>query len=144
MLTGILTALLILTVIVLIVLVTVFQHGNEGGIGSSFGGGNSTGFFGASGGANIIIRGTWICGALFFGLSTTLAWVKTHESFGVSKEISNSLSTMEGTPAASPAASAAPEAPAAPVAPAAPAETVPAPATQPAVPAPESSAAPVK
>jgi preprotein translocase subunit SecG len=138
MLTGILTALLILTVIVLIVLVTVFQHGNEGGIGSSFGGGNSTGFFGASGGANIIIRGTWICGALFFGLSTTLAWVKTHDSFGVSKEISNSLSTMEGTPAASPAASAAPAAPAAP------AEAVPAPATQSAVPAPESSTAPVK
>lgn len=106
MLIGILTTLLILTVLILIILITVFQHGNEGGIGSSLGGGNSSGFFGASGGANIIVKATWVTGGLFFLLSLTLAWVKTNQSFAVSSEIDNLLSepaasptpAIEGTP----------------------------------------------
>ncbi len=91
MLSTVLTVLLILTVIVLLVLITVFQHGNEGGIGSAFGSGNSAGFFGASGGANIIVRATWVCGTLFFVLATGLAWVRTHDSFAVSREIDSAI-----------------------------------------------------
>lgn len=91
MLSGLLTALLIIVAFVLIVLIIALQHGNEGGIGSAFGSGNSAGFFGASGGVSLIIRATWICGALFFGLSTALAWVKTHDHFGVSREIDTIL-----------------------------------------------------
>lgn len=91
MISTVLTILLIITAFVLLILVTVFQHGNEGGIGTAFGAGNSAGFFGASGGVNVIVKATWICGVLFFGLSTGLAWVKTHESFGVSREIDSVL-----------------------------------------------------
>lgn len=101
MLVGLLTALLIFVSIVLIVLIVALQHGNEGGIGSAFGGGNSTGFFGASGGVAFIVRATWIFGAAFFGLSTALAWVKTHEKFGVTRELDSAL-TVTPTPVASP------------------------------------------
>lgn len=100
MLVGLLTALLIFVSLVLIVLIIALQHGNEGGIGSAFGGGNSTGFFGASGGVALIVRATWIFGAAFFFLSTALAWVKTHEKFGVTRELDAALSATP-TPAAS-------------------------------------------
>jgi preprotein translocase subunit SecG len=106
MLVGLLTALLIFVSVVLIVLIVALQHGNEGGIGSAFGGGNSAGFFGASGGVALIVRATWIFGAAFFGLSTALAWVKTHEKFGVTRELDSALSatpTPGVVPAASPA-----------------------------------------
>ena len=91
MLTGLLTFLLAVIVIVLIVLIIVLQHGNEGGIGSAFGSGNSTGFFGATGGVSLIVRATWIFGALFFVVSMLLSWVKTHEHFGVGREIKGLL-----------------------------------------------------
>jgi len=106
MLVGLLTALLVFVGIVLIVLIVALQHGNEGGIGSAFGGGNSAGFFGASGGVALIVRATWIFGAAFFGLSTALAWVKTHEKFGVTRELDGALSA---TPTPGAAASATPD-----------------------------------
>jgi preprotein translocase subunit SecG len=113
MLVGLLTALLVFVSIVLIVLIVALQHGNEGGIGSAFGGGNSAGFFGASGGVALIVRATWIFGAAFFGLSTALAWVKTHEKFGVTRELDSALSASP-TPGVmvspTPAGSAAPDA----------------------------------
>lgn len=149
MLVGLLTGLLIFVSLVLIVLIIALQHGNEGGIGSAFGGGNSAGFFGASGGVTLIVRATWIFGASFFFLSTALAWVKTHEKFGVTRELDSAL-TATPTPSsiASPAATAAPAAStstpaplatggAAPAVPAAPAA-----ATQPADPAAAAPAAP--
>ncbi|MEN9528848.1 MAG: hypothetical protein RI932_721 [Pseudomonadota bacterium] len=113
MLVGLLTALLVFVSIVLIVLIVALQHGNEGGIGSAFGGGNSAGFFGASGGVALIVRATWIFGAAFFGLSTALAWVKTHEKFGVTRELDTALSV---TPTPTAAASATPEAAVSPAA----------------------------
>lgn len=135
MLVGLLTALLIFVSVVLIVLVIALQHGNEGGIGSAFGGGNSAGFFGASGGVALIVRATWIFGAAFFFLSTALAWVKTHEKFGVSRELDSAL-TAPATPApqASPASAAdqAPTPAASPTAAAQPAGDAAAPAAGPA------------
>ncbi len=136
MLVGLLTALLILVSVVLIVLIIALQHGNEGGIGSAFGGGNSAGFFGASGGVALIVRATWIFGAAFFVLSTALAWVKTHEKFGVTRELDSALSATP-TPAAavaSPTAAMTPavQASAAPAADAAPAASPAAPAATPA------------
>jgi preprotein translocase subunit SecG len=92
MLSGLLTILLLAVALVLVVLIIALQHGNEGGIGAAFGSGNSTGFFGASGGVSVIIRATWICGALFFGIAMALSWVKTHDHFGVGKEIKGLLS----------------------------------------------------
>ena len=106
MLSGLLTFLLIVVALVLIVLIIALQHGNEGGIGAAFGSGNSTGFFGASGGVSLIIRATWVCGALFFGIAMALAWVKTHDHFGVGKEIKGLLGDDAST-SASPAPEAA-------------------------------------
>ncbi|MEN9825177.1 MAG: hypothetical protein RI953_922 [Pseudomonadota bacterium] len=113
MLVGLLTALLVFVSLVLIVLIIALQHGNEGGIGSAFGGGNSAGFFGASGGVALIVRATWIFGAAFFFLSTALAWVKTHEKFGVTRELDSALMAtptpaQAATPASSPAAGSTP------------------------------------
>jgi preprotein translocase subunit SecG len=101
MLSGLLTVLLIFVALVLIVLIIVLQHGNEGGIGSAFGSGNSAGFFGASGGVSLIIRATWIFGALFFATAMALSWVKTREHFGVGREIKGLLGS-DPSPAASP------------------------------------------
>ena len=87
MISALLTVLLILVAAILILLIIVLQHGNEGGIATAFGSGNSAGFFGASGGVDFIVKGTWIAGALFFALSLGLAWWKSHEHFGVGREI---------------------------------------------------------
>ncbi|MEY4064730.1 MAG: hypothetical protein RIR26_938 [Pseudomonadota bacterium] len=147
MLVGLLTAALVFVSVVLIVLIVALQHGNEGGIGSAFGGGNSAGFFGASGGVALIVRATWIFGAAFFVLSTALAWVKTHEKFGVSRELDSALSVTP-TPTASPAAVASPTAastqPAVIASPAASAQpsAAPSPASTPAVQGSPASAAP--
>jgi preprotein translocase subunit SecG len=102
MLVGLLTALLVFVSIVLIVLIVALQHGNEGGIGSAFGGGNSAGFFGASGGVALIVRATWIFGASFFVLSTALAWVKTYDKFGVTRELESVISEGVEAPAETP------------------------------------------
>lgn len=105
MLVGLLTTLLVLVSLVLIVLIVALQHGNEGGIGSAFGGGNSAGFFGASGGVALIVRATWIFGASFFVLSTALAWVKTYDKFGVTRELESAITDTIEAPAQSPNAS---------------------------------------
>lgn len=102
MLVGLLTTLLVLVSLVLILLIVALQHGNEGGIGSAFGGGNSAGFFGASGGVTLIVRATWIFGASFFILSTALAWVKTYDKFGVTRELESAISDSIEAPAQSP------------------------------------------
>jgi preprotein translocase subunit SecG len=105
MLIGLLTFLLVLTGLMLIVLIIGLQQGSEGGIGSAFGGGNSAGFFGASGGVSLIVKSTWVCIALFIGLSMSLAWLRTHEKFGVSRELNNSLLEDLKTAPEEPAAS---------------------------------------
>jgi preprotein translocase subunit SecG len=91
MLSAFLSTLLILDAFILIILIIVLQHGNEGGFGGAFGGGNTSGFFGASGGVGFIIKATWVCGTLFFLLAGASAWVKTHNTYGVRNEIEKSL-----------------------------------------------------
>lgn len=103
-LSTLLTTLLIIDCLVLIILIVALQQGNEGGIGSAFGSENSSGFFGASGGVTFIIRATWVAGALFFIIATSLAWVKTREHFGVGKELESIMANPEATVVASPAA----------------------------------------
>lgn len=95
MILTLLTTLLIIDAVVLFFLVLIFQHGNEGGLGSSLGGGNSTGMFGASGGVKLIVRATWICGALFFILALGTSWVRTHERYTMKNEIEKTLSELD-------------------------------------------------
>jgi preprotein translocase subunit SecG len=92
MISTLLTTLLIINAIVLIFLIVVLQHGNEGGLGGSLGGGNAQGFFGASGGVKGIIRATWIFGILFFVLAMTSTWIKTHERYALKNRIESKLS----------------------------------------------------
>lgn len=98
MILTLLTTFLILDAIVLFFLILILQHGNEGGLGGSLGGGNSAGMFGASGGVKFIIRATWICGALFFVLALSTAWVKTHNRYIMKNEIEKSLSAPMPAP----------------------------------------------
>lgn len=101
MLSTLLTTLLVIDCFVMILLIIALQQGNEGGIGSAFGSENSSGFFGASGGVTFIVRATWVAGVLFFVLSTSLAWVKTRQHFGVGKELE---SLVTGPDSAAPVA----------------------------------------
>lgn len=102
MISTFLTTLLIIDAVVLIFLVVVFQHGNEGGIGGSLGGGNSSGFFGATGGLKTIVQATWICGILFFALAMTTAWVRTHERYKLKGDVEKSLTATPTTETAAP------------------------------------------
>ena len=144
MLSGLLTVLLIAVALILILLIIALQHGNEGGIGSAFGSGNSAGFFGASGGVSLITRATWGFGFAFFVIAMSLAWVKTHNHFGVGREIDGLLG--EDAPAKDAPSAVATSVPGAPAA-AAPAAAAPAsqqPANAPIAPiAPGSDSAPV-
>lgn len=92
MISTLLTTLLIINAVVLLFLIVVLQHGNEGGFGGSLGGGNTQGFFGASGGVKTIIRATWIAGLIFFVLALTSAWVKTHERYALKNDVEKELS----------------------------------------------------
>ncbi|MES2614733.1 MAG: preprotein translocase subunit SecG [Bdellovibrionota bacterium] len=92
MISTLLTTLLIINAVVLIFLIVALQQGNEGGIGGALGGGNSQGFFGASGGVKAIVRATWICGILFFALAMSSAWVKTHDRYALKNSLEKSLS----------------------------------------------------
>jgi protein translocase SecG subunit len=106
MISTLLTILLIINSVVLIFLIVVLQQGSEGGIGGTLGGGNSQGFFGASGGVKTIVRATWVCGFLFFGLSMASAWLKTHERYSLRNNLEQQLSlpahTLQTTPPATP------------------------------------------
>jgi len=97
MISTLLTTLLIIDALVLIVLIIALQQGNEGGLGGAFGGGNTTGFFGATGGVKLIIRATWICGLLFFALAISSSWVKTHNKYELKNRLEKSLSTPAST-----------------------------------------------
>ncbi|MBX9703954.1 MAG: preprotein translocase subunit SecG [Silvanigrellaceae bacterium] len=97
MMSTILNTLLIIDALVIVFLVIVLQHGNEGGIGSSFGGGNASGFFGASGGVGFIAKATWVCGVLFFVLALSTSWFSTHEKYATGTKIQKILSTPSAT-----------------------------------------------
>ena len=105
MISTLLTTILVINAIVLIFLIVVLQQGNEGGIGGTLGGGNSQGFFGASGGVKAIIRATWICGILFFALAMTSAWVKTHERYALKNSLEKTLSQPSTTQSLAPSKS---------------------------------------
>ncbi|MGY3803548.1 preprotein translocase subunit SecG [Pigmentibacter ruber] len=92
MISTLLTTLLIIDALVLIILIIALQQGNEGGLGGAFGGGNTTGFFGATGGVKLIVRATWICGVLFFVLAISLSWKKTHDKYELKNQLEKSLS----------------------------------------------------
>lgn len=117
MISTLLTTLLIIDALVLIVLIIALQQGNEGGLGGAFGGGNTTGFFGATGGVKLIIRATWVCGILFFVLAISSSWVRTHNKYELKNQLEKSLmapSASTTSPTPSPASDGRTPVPAAP------------------------------
>lgn len=54
------------------ILVVLVQSGNAGGVGAAFGGGNSTGLFGASGANKFLTRLTYLAAGVFMMTSILL------------------------------------------------------------------------
>ncbi len=111
-----LTTIHILAALFLIVVI-IIQGGNAGGVGAAFGGGNSTGLFGASGATSFLGKVTYGMAGIFM-LSSIVLSVRQGASgrTGLGERLNKAAET------AKPAETA----PAAPV-PAAPAATTPAP-----------------
>ncbi|MBC7661696.1 MAG: preprotein translocase subunit SecG [Chitinophagaceae bacterium] len=56
-----------------LIFVIIIQGGNSGGVGAAFGGGNSTGLFGASGATSFLGKVTYGMAAIFMISSITLS-----------------------------------------------------------------------
>lgn len=104
MILTLLTTLLIIDALVLIFLIIALQQGNEGGLGGAFGGGNSAGFFGATGGVKLIVQATWVCGILFFVLAMSTSWLKTHNKYDIKNQLEKSLVTPSASVSTTPPA----------------------------------------
>lgn len=59
------------------ILVVLMQGGNAGGIGAAFGGGNSQGFFGASGATSFLGKVTYACAGVFMATSIWLSVIQS-------------------------------------------------------------------
>jgi preprotein translocase subunit SecG len=70
-LTGFITIIHVIVALFMIAVVLV-QGGNSGGVGAAFGSGNSTGFFGATGGNTFFQKLTYGAAAIFMITSITL------------------------------------------------------------------------
>lgn len=92
-----------------LIFVIIIQGGNSGGVGAAFGGGNSTGLFGASGATSFLGKVTYGMAAIFMVSSITLS-VRTGTSgkTGLTKRLeeqagdvkTDSAKPAEPTPAA--------------------------------------------
>ncbi len=71
--------------VVAVIGLVLLQHGKGADAGAAFGGGNSTGLFGASGSANFLSRATAIAATVFFCTSLALTYLsnRTARSAGV-------------------------------------------------------------
>jgi preprotein translocase subunit SecG len=74
-----LTISLHVLVAIAIIGLVLLQHGKGADMGSGFGGGSSTGLFGASGSANFLSRTTSVLAAVFFTTSLGLAYFATQK-----------------------------------------------------------------
>ena len=61
------------TVALFMILVVLVQGGNSGGVGAAFGGGNSSGFFGATGATSLFGKLTYGAAGIFMLSSITLS-----------------------------------------------------------------------
>ncbi len=75
--------------VISIIGLVLLQQGKGADAGAAFGGGNSTGLFGASGSANFLSRATAIAATVFFCTSLALTWIsnRTARSAGVVESV---------------------------------------------------------
>lgn len=100
------------------ILVVLVQGGNAGGVGAAFGGGNSSGLFGASGANTFLTRLTYGAAALFMFTSIGLTIMQSRAGKTGLLERLESTSTPATTEPAAAAPTPAPiEAPATPATP---------------------------
>ena len=105
------------------ILVVLVQSGNAGGVGAAFGGGNSSGVFGATGAQSLLGKLTYFAAGIFMVTSITLTVMQGHGGDIGLKEKLKQAGDQSGAPQTAPAGEA-------PVAnPTAPAAQAPAPAT---------------
>jgi preprotein translocase subunit SecG len=102
-----------------LILVVLVQAGNAGGVGAAFGGGNSSGVFGATGANQLLSRLTYVAAGIFMTTSIVLT---------VMQGKAGKTGLQQKLEAASPTAAPATTAPAEVPAPAQPAAPAPAPA----------------
>ena len=110
-----------------LIFVIIIQGGNSGGVGAAFGGGNSTGLFGASGATSFLGKVTYGMAGIFM-LSSIVLSVRTGTSgkTGLGSRLENAAAKTESAKPAEPAAAPAPAATPAPAQPApAPVEAAP-------------------
>jgi preprotein translocase subunit SecG len=85
-------------VAVFMILVVLIQGGNQGGMSAAFGGGNSQGFFGASGATTLLGKLTYIAAAIFMITSLWLTVLKGNVGdIGLTEKLK---STSTSSPAA--------------------------------------------
>ena len=133
---GLLTAILVVTCILLVLLVLIQLPKKEAGLGLSFGGGAADALFGAGSG-NVLTKATKYAATIFFVLALFLGLLQSRYFRGSPKEFEKAVNKEA---AAGPATTLPPTAPAASARPVAP-PTAPVPA-KPITPSPASSATP--
>ena len=82
------------------VLVILIQGGNAGGVGAAFGGGNSSGLFGASGANKLLTRLTYIVAGIFMLTSISLTVIQGRAA---KTGLLQKLESTNAAPAATPA-----------------------------------------
>ena len=89
-----------LLVAVFMILVVLIQGGNQGGISAAFGGGNSQGFFGASGATTLLGKLTYIAAGIFMVTSLWLTVLKGNVgNVGLSEKLKTTTSQPVTAPA---------------------------------------------
>lgn len=112
MLENLITAIHILVALFMILVVLV-QGGNQGGVGAAFGGGNSSGVFGATGATSLLGKLTYLAAAIFMATSISLTMLQGKSGdVGLKERLkqSGALTPAADTNSAAPANEAAPQA----------------------------------
>ncbi len=92
-----------LLVAVFMILVVLIQGGNQGGISAAFGGGNSQGFFGATGATTLLGKLTYIAAGIFMVTSLWLTVLKGNVgNVGLSEKLKTTSSQPVSAPVTKP------------------------------------------
>ncbi len=95
LLLKLITALHVLVALFMI-LVVLLQGGSSGGVSATFGGGNSSGVFGATGATSILTKLTYVAAVIFMITSLSLSMIQSKAgSVGIFDKMKNSSSESE-------------------------------------------------
>lgn len=96
LLLKLITALHVLVALFMI-LVVLLQGGSSGGVSATFGGGNSSGVFGATGATSILTKLTYVAAIIFMFTSLSLSMIQSNSgSTGIFDKVKNSSESVPG------------------------------------------------